>query len=322
LTRLSLTAKKLEMVFAAVFSALVFVFFFTLLSANGLILGNDSAFHLGRAEMILASGAIPMGDFAWYPPLYHILLSSVIAFTGAMSIEQLLFVMKTLTAIVDWLLISSVYLIGAKFFGKKYGVLASALMLLSLPLYEINFWGGYTSILSLAFMCLLFLYLPTVTRSIQPVFITFLIAFSLVLSHQLATFLAVFILPPFIIVLLITSKGKYSKAWIAAFLGGAIAFFVYYIQPILARFNIFVYHVFFGIQTMAYQIPSVAISSFFLDFGFVLFFAFFGLFLAFHKLRKEKKLSYFLILFLSFFVPLFFSCCPQWRFSRLCLSLT
>jgi hypothetical protein len=77
LTRLSPTEKELEIVYAVVFSAVIFAFLFTLLSANGLILGNDPAFHLGRAEMILASGKIPTGDFAWYPPLYHILLSSV-----------------------------------------------------------------------------------------------------------------------------------------------------------------------------------------------------------------------------------------------------
>jgi hypothetical protein len=307
LTRLNLTGKRLELVFAAVFSAVIFVFFFSLLSANGLILGNDSAFHLERAKMILATGNIPMGDFVWYPPLYHILLSAIIVFTGATSIEQSLFMIKTLTALIDCLFIASVYLIGAKFFGKKYGILASALLLLSLPLYEINFWGGYTSILGLLFMSLLFLYLPTVIRSIQPVLISFLFSFSLVLSQQLATFLAAFSLLPFIIVLLITSRGKYSKAWIAAFLGGAVVFLIYYIPPIVARLDIFVSHIFFEIQTMTYQIPSVSLDSFILGFGFILFFAFFGLFLAFNRLRKEKKLSYFLILFLSLVIPLFFS---------------
>ena len=80
---------------------------------NDLVLGNDPAFHLERAEMFLASGNIPMGDFAWYPPLYHILLASLIVFTGATSIEQMLFLMKALTALIDWLLIFSVYLMGA-----------------------------------------------------------------------------------------------------------------------------------------------------------------------------------------------------------------
>jgi hypothetical protein len=307
LTLASSAEKKLEIIFLAALSPMVFTFFYMLLSANGLVLGNDPAFHLGRAEMILASGTIPMGDFMWYPPLYHLLLSWVIAFTGATSIDQLLFVMKTLTALINWLLVAAVYLIGAKFFGKKYGILASALMLVCLPLFEINSWGGYTTILSLAFLCLVFVYLPTVTRSIQPVLITFLLTFSVVLSQQLATFLAVFILPPFVAVLFITSRGKQTKWLIVALLGGAIAFFIYYIQPILARFNMVIYHVFFGIQAMAYQIPSVNLDNFVLSFGFLPVFAAIGSVLAFVSLRKQKKLSYFLILTLSLLVPLIFS---------------
>jgi len=298
--------KSLEVVFAVVFSILILTLFFALLSMNDLVLGNDPAFHLERAEMFLASGNIPMGDFAWYPPLYHILLASLIVFTGATSIEQMLFLMKALTALIDWLLIFSVYLMGAKFFGKKYGVLASALMLLSFPLYEINLWGGYTGILSIAFMCLLFLYLPVVRKSSESIVVTFM-AFSLVSSHPLATFLAVIILPPFVLVLLVKSKGQYSKAWIAAILGGAIAFFLYYLQPIIARFDMLVSHVFFEIKTMSYQVPSVTAHSFIVNFGFILFFALFGIFLAFFRLREEKKLSFYLLLSLNFFVPLFLS---------------
>jgi hypothetical protein len=43
------------------------------------------------------------------------------------------------------------------------------------------------------------------------------------------------------------------------------------------------------------------------NFGFILFFAFLGVFLAFFKLKEEKKLSCYLILSLNLFVPLFFS---------------
>jgi hypothetical protein len=298
--------KSLEVVFAVVFSILILVLFFALLSMNDLVLGNDPAFHLARAEMFLASGKIPMGDFAWYPPLYHILLASLIVFTGATSIEQMLFLMKTLTALVDWLLVFSVYLMGAKFFGKKYGVLAAALMLLSVPLYEINLWGGYTGILSIAFMSLLFLYLPVLKKSSEFVLVTFM-AFSLVSSHPLATFLIVAILPPFILVVLIKSKGQYSRAWIAAIIGGAVAFLLYYLQPIISHLDVLISHVFFGITTYLYQVPGVTISSFVVDFGFIFFLAFLGVFLAFNKLKVEKKLSYFLLLSLSFFIPLLLS---------------
>jgi hypothetical protein len=299
--------KSLETVFAAVFSVLTLALFYALLSGNGLVLGNDPAVHLGTAEMFLATGRIPLSDIAWYPPLYHILLATLISFAGATNIGQMLVLMKTLTALVDWLLLFSVYLMGAKFFGKKYGVLASALMLLSFPLYEINFWGGYTAILSLAFMCLLFLYLALEMKGFGSILVAFIVGFSLVLSHQLATFLTAIILPPFLLVMLIKSKGHYSKAWIAAILGGAIAFFLYYFQAIMSNIGVLFSHVFFTIETYLYQVPSVNAYSFIVDFGFILFFAFLGVFLAFLKLKEEKKLSFFLLLSLSLFVPLFFS---------------
>jgi len=305
--RMRLSGKSLEIVFAVVFSVLVFTLFFALLSMNDLVLGNDSAVHLAKAEMLLAGGKIPMGDYEWYTPLYHILLSSLIAFTGATSVEQVLFLMKALTALIDWLLVFSVYLMGAKFFGKKYGVLASALLLLCFPLYEINFWGGYTGLLGLTFMCLLFLYLPLVRKEFELVMITFIAAFSVVLSHSLATFVTAAILLPYILILLLKSRGKYSRAWIAAILGGAIAFFLYYWKPVISRIDTVIVHVFFENKAAVYQIPFVSFSSFLLNFGFILFFAFFGVFFAFFKLKKEKKLRFYLILALNLFIPLLLS---------------
>ncbi|MCW4045812.1 MAG: hypothetical protein NWE94_09895 [Candidatus Bathyarchaeota archaeon] len=299
--------KSLEIVFLTVFSIASFVLFFSLLSVNGLVLGNDPAVHLGRAEMLLAGGRIPLSDIAWLPPLYHIVLATLITFTGAMTVEQMLFLMKALTALIDWLLLFSVYLVGAKFLGKKYGVLAASLMLLSFPLYEINFWGGYTGILSLAFISLLFLYFSLGKRDFGSILVTFILAFSLVLSHQLATFLAVIILPLFLIIMFAKSRGHFSKAWLAAILGGALAFFIYYFQAIWANLDVLISHVFFGIKTYLYQVPSVSAHSFMINFGFILFFAALGVFLGYFRLKKEKKLGGYLILSLSLFIPLFLS---------------
>ncbi|TRO48632.1 hypothetical protein E2P47_02655, partial [Candidatus Bathyarchaeota archaeon] len=113
--------KKFETFAVAVFSVFIFVFFYTILSMNGLVLGNDPAVHLQRADFFLSTGKIPISDIAWYPPLYHIFLSTLIAFTGAIEIESLIFLIKTFTVLIDWLLIFSVYLLGSKFFNKKIG---------------------------------------------------------------------------------------------------------------------------------------------------------------------------------------------------------
>ena len=299
--------KIFEIIFVMAFSILIIVVFFALISMNGLVLGNDPAIHLQRANSFLNTGKIPISDIAWYPPLYHILLSTLIAFTGVTNLEQMLFLMKTLTVLVDWLLVFSVYLIGKKFFSKKTGAAASVLMLLSFPLYEINFWGGYTSILGIAFMFLLFLYLPLAVKGVRHILVPFLAAFSLVLSHQLATFLTVIILSPVLLVMLIKSRGASFRALIAVILGGGLAFFIYYFQAIIINIDVLIEHVFFQQKTMLYQIPATTLNAFMVNFGFILFLAFAGILFAFFKLREKKNLSFYILLSLSFLVPLFLS---------------
>jgi hypothetical protein len=299
--------KIFEVALLVTLSAIVFAIFYGLLGSNGLVLGNDPAVHLQTAEYFLNVGRIPLSDAAWYTPLYQLVLDTFFVFTGVTSVEQKLILMKAVTALVDWLLIFSVYIVAAKFFGKKTGIFAVSLMLLCFPLYEINSWGGYTSLLSMPFMILLLMYLALPLKSIGNTILAFIFAFSLVLSHQLATFLAVFILPPFILVMLVKSKGRQSKALIATVLGGTIAFLIYYVKPILPFLGDIVSIVFFQLTAMLYQVPSVSFHAFMVDFGFVLFLAFAGLVVAFFELRKRKSLSFYLLLVLAFAVSLFFS---------------
>jgi hypothetical protein len=299
--------KNFEPLAIAGFSVFIFVFFYTILSMNGLVLGNDPAVHLQRADSFLSSGNIPISDIAWYPPLYHIFLSTLIAFTGATDIGSLIFLIKTLTVLIDWLLILSVYLLGAKFFDKKIGFIAALFLFLCFPLYEINQWGGYTTILSLGMMTLLFVYLSLERKGLGNTLTIFTLAFSLVLTHQLTTFLAFIIFPPFILIMLLKSKGNYPKAWVAALIGGAIAFSLYYLIPLLPYLGSFIDIVFFQLETMLFQIPAVTAEEFIVNFGFILFLASFGIILAFIELRKKGSLGIYLLLSLAFFIPLFFS---------------
>jgi hypothetical protein len=289
------------------FSALVFTLFFSLLGANGLIIGNDPAVHLQTAEYFLNTGRIPISSIGWYTPLYHLILDTFITFTGVTGTAQLLVMMKAVTALVDWLMIFSVYIVTSKFLGKKTGVLAAAMLLLCFPIFELNSWGGYTSLLSLSFIMLMIMYLSMPLKGIGNTLVAFIFAFSMVMSHQLATFLSVFILLPFIIVTLLKSKGKNSKALIAVVLGGALAFLIYYVGPILPYLKDLISILFFQIQPDLYQIPYVSFSGFTLNFGFLFIFAFAGLAVAFFELRKRKFLSFYLLLVLAFAVPLILS---------------
>jgi hypothetical protein len=303
---LALTPEKkkiLEFVCAAVFSAVILVLFYSIISMNGLVLGNDPAVHLEKARIFLQTGKIPLENLGWTPPLFQILLAIFISFTGASSFAQLIFLEKALAVLIDWLLFFSVYLIGSKFFGKKIGGIAAVLLLFCFPIYELNLWGGYTTVLGLAFMFLLFLYLPLAMKNFGHIVIAFFVAFSLVLSHQLTAFLTVLILPPIILFMLIKSRGTHIKALIAVILGGGLAFFLYYFQAMLPYLGVLIEHVFFMQKEMAYQIPATTLSAFMVNFGFVFIISLAGIFIAFFNFRAKKELLPFLILFLSFLIP-------------------
>jgi hypothetical protein len=292
-------AQALEIAFAAVFSAVILVVFYSLISMNGLVLGNDPAVHLERAQDFLRTGQIPLANLGWTPPLYQILLAMLISFTGANSLEQMIFLVKSSAVVIDWLLFFSVYLIGAKFFSRRIGAVAAVLLLMSFPMFEINLWGGYTSVLGISFMVLLLLYLPSAVKSFGYLLVTFVVAFSVVLSHQLAAFLSIIILAPIILVLLIKSRGTYLKALIALILGGGTAFFLYYFQAMLPYLGGVIAHLFFLQKTTIYQVSATTLNAFMVNFGFIFLVALCGMFISFFHLRTQRKLTLWLILFLS-----------------------
>jgi hypothetical protein len=293
----------LEIAFAAVFSTVILVVFYSLISMNGLVLGNDPAVHLERAQIFLQTGNIPLANIGWTPPLYQILLAALISVTGMTSLEQMIFLVKAVAVVIDWLLFFSVYLIGAKFLGRRVGAVAAVLLLFCFPMYEINLWGGYTSVLGISFVILLLLYLPSAVKGFGYVLVTFVVAFSVVLSHQLAAFVTVIILAPVIVVMLVKSRGTNLKALIAVILGGGIAFFLYYFQATIPYLGGLIEHVFFLQKTTLYQVPATSLNAFMVNFGFVFVTALCGVVVGFFTLRTRKNLTLFLILFLSLLVP-------------------
>ena len=138
---------------------LVLLIFYTLISMNGVVLGNDPAVHLVKAQIFLQTGKIPLENLGWTPPLYELLLAMLISFSGATGIGQMIFLVKAFAAIVDWLLFLSVYLMASKFFSKKVGAVGAVLLLMCFPVFEANAFGGYTTVLGIAFILFVLLYL-------------------------------------------------------------------------------------------------------------------------------------------------------------------
>ncbi len=299
--------QQIEIAFIAIFSVLIFAIFYTLISMNGVVLGNDSSVHLLKAQIFLQTGKIPLSNLGWTPPLYEIVLAMFISLSGTTAIGPLIFLVKVLAVIIDWLLFLSVYLIASRFFNKKVGAVAVILLLMCFPMYEVNAFGGYTTVLAIMFLLLIFLYSSLAAEHTGYLVVTFLAAFGLVLSHQLAVFLAVFIMPPILLYMLIKSKGAYLKVVIALVLGGGIAFFLYYFKAMIGYLNLVIEYVFFAVKSYAYEIPTVSFNSFMVNFGFIFFFALAGIFISYYVLKSQKKLIYYLTLILIFFVPLFFA---------------
>jgi hypothetical protein len=299
--------RQLEIGFLIIFSVLVLLIFYTVISMNGVVLGNDPAVHLVKAQIFLQTGKIPLVNLGWTPPLYELLLAMLISFSGATGIGQMIFLVKALAAIVDWLLFMSVYLIASKFFSKKVGAVSAVLLLMCFPVFEANEFGGYTTVLGITFILFVLLYLTKAVEQFGYLVVTFLAAFALVLSHQLAAFLAVIMLIPILVLMLIKSKGAYLKVVIALILGGGIAFFLYYFQAMIGYIGLVIEYVFFAVKTYAYQIPYVSFNAFMYNFGFIFFFGLAGIVISYFLLRKEKKLISYVILMLSFLVPLFFA---------------
>jgi hypothetical protein len=299
--------KKLEAAFIAVFSAVILIIFYTVISMNGVVLGNDPAVHLEKAQIFLRTGEISLANIGWTPPLYQILLAMLISLSGAGDIGQYIFWVKALVVVFDWLLFMSVYLLASRFFDRRVGAAAVILLLLCFPVFEANQFGGYTTVLALAFMVLVLLYTPLAVEKVGYLVVAFFAAFGLVLSHQLAAFLAVFIMPPVLLFMLIKSRGKNLKVILALMLGGGIAFFLYYFQAMIGYIDIVIDYVFFAVKTYAYQIPNVSLGAFMVNFGFIFFLALGGVAVSYHLLKKQKKPLFWLILVLSLFVPFFFA---------------
>ena len=298
--------RQLEIAFITIFSALVLLIFYTVISMNGLVLGNDPAVHLAKSQIFLQTGKIPLENLGWTPPLYELLLSILISYSGATSIGQMIFLVKALAVAADWLFFMAVYLLASRFFNKKVGAVSAVLLLMCVPVFEANQFGGYTTVLGIAFILFVLLYLTKAIEQFGYLVVTFLGAFALVLSHQLSAFVAAFMLPPILLYMVIKSRGRSLKVVLALIVGAGIAF-LYYFQAMFRYIGLVVEYVFFAVKTYAYQIPSVSFTAFMTNFGFIFFLALGGIVVSFFVLRKEKKGFFYAILMISFFVPLFFA---------------
>ncbi|MDR0471383.1 MAG: hypothetical protein LBH79_06650 [Nitrososphaerota archaeon] len=299
--------KKLEVAFVSGFSLVVVVLCYLLISMNGLVLGLDPAVHLLKAQIFLETGQIPLDNSGWVPPLFEILIAICSLFGGTLNAVQILVVEKVLAVMANWLLFLSVYLVGSKFFNKKVGALSAIFISLCYLIYFLNTWGGYTTALGMSFLLLLFYVSYLAVKQVSYVVVMFFVAFSVFLAHQLSAFLAAVIMLPAMLLLMIKFRGAYLKAFLLTALGGMLAFFMFYYPAIASHLDVVIYHIFFGNKAYAVDIPYTSFEAFLLYFGAIQFLALAGIAISYSQHKKQNKRIGFVILLLSFCVPLFFA---------------
>jgi hypothetical protein len=295
-----------ELVF--VFLAVSTLFLITVhqMSMDGVLPGNDPAVHLGKVKTIVVNRGVAYSEIPWYPPLFHAFLAVLLLFVGTVDVMVASLVLRFVVATINVLILLSTYLLAKKLLGTGAAIASAVFTILSVPLFEMIFWGGYANFLGIAYIALIFYIMNKNYVVSVKAFLLFLVAFALVLTHQLATFVLILVFIPAFFVGTIRSKRKFFT-FLAVVLGGGLAISAWYAEVILRYSSVLVSHIFFEMKKYVYSIPTVSLNSFIKVFGATFFLGLAGIPLTFVLLRRRKASSSYPLLILWFAVPLFLS---------------
>jgi hypothetical protein len=295
-----------ELVF--VFLAVSTLFLITVhqMSMDGVLPGNDPAVHLGKVKTIVVNRGVAYSEIPWYPPLFHAFLAVLLLFVGTVDIMVASLVLRFVVPTINVLILLSTYLLAKKLLGRGTAIASAVFTILSVPLFEMIFWGGYANFLGIAYIALIFYIMNKNYVVSVKAFLLFLVTFALVLTHQLATFVFLLVFIPAFFIGTIRSKRKFLT-FLAVVLGGGLAISAWYAEVILRYSSVLVSHIFFEMKKYVYSIPIVSLNSFIKVFGATLFLGLAGIPLTFVLLRRRKASSSYPLLILWFAVPLFLS---------------
>ncbi len=294
----------LEQIF--VLTAVITIFTFTVyyMSTAGILPGNDPAVHLGKAERIVLDERVTYSAVPWYPPLFHAILAVLQIFSGTLDVIVAAFILKMLIATLNVLIMLSAYLLTRKLLGIGSAVASAVFITLSVPLFEMVFWGGYANFLGLAYIVFIFYIMNTDFQISVKTFLLFLGAFTIVLSHQLATFVFVLMFVPAYLFSTVGSK-KRLLVLLGLIVGGSLALLAWYARILLENDIVRIMeHLFFTMEESVYNIPEVGLDALIRNnFGVSLFFALAGIPLT-YIVFKKKSLKALVLLVLWIAIPL------------------
>jgi hypothetical protein len=299
-----LRLSTLELVFVLIACCTLFVVTVYQMSTSGVLPGNDPAVHLGKAERIVKDEGVSYSEVAWYPPLFHTVVAMLQIFAGTLDVMVAAFLIKLLIATLNVLLLLATYLLSRKIFGTGVAVASAVFTILSIPLFEMIFWGGYANFLGLAYIALIFYILnKDFIVSVKTVLL-FLGAATIGLCHTLVTFVFVLMFIPAFLVSTIGSKRK-ILIFLAVFVGGGLALLAWYARLIIEYADMIIEHLFFSMEENVYNISAVTFNSLLKNFGATLFLASAGIPLIFVLLKKKKVSKDSLLIIFWLAVPFF-----------------
>jgi len=297
-----LRLSTIELVFVLIAASTLFIVTVHQMSTDGVLPGNDPAVHLAKAKQIVIDERVSYSEVAWYPPLFHTIVAMLQIFAGTLDIMVAAFLLKLLIATLNVLILLSTYLLGRKFFGTGVAVASAVFTILSVPLFEMIFWGGYANFLGLAYIAFVFYILNKDFGVPVKTFLLFLGAFTIGLSHQLATFVFVLMFVPAFLVSTIGSKRKLI-VFFAIIVGGGLALMAWYARMLIEYADIVIEHVFFAMKENVYHISAVTLDSLIKNFGATLFLALAGIYLTFILVKKKKVLKSSILIIFWLAVP-------------------
>ena len=138
-----------------------------------------------------------------------------------------------LIATLNVLMLLSTYLLCRKLFGTGPAVAASVFAILSVPLSEIIFWGGYANFLGLAYIAFIFYIMTKDMNLYLKMGLLVFGSFTIVMAHQLATFVFVLMFIPTFLASSTSGKKRKTLAFLGVIIGGGLALLAWYARILI-----------------------------------------------------------------------------------------
>ncbi|PVX26862.1 MAG: hypothetical protein CW691_00130 [Candidatus Bathyarchaeum sp.] len=279
----------IELVFVLIAASTLFMITVHQMSTSGVLPGNDPSVHLAKAKKIIIDEKLSYSEISWYPPFFHTIVAIIQIFAGTTDAMAAAFILKMLIATVNVLLMLSTYLLARKFFGTGTAVASSVFTIMSVPLFEMIFWGGYANFMGLAYIAFIF-YIMNKDLGIKvKTFLLFSGTFTLILIHQLTAFVFVLMFVPVFLISSIGSKRKFIT-FLAVIVGGGLGLLAWYARIIIDYMDIIVEYIFYTVGENYYIISAVTFEALNKNLGITLFITAAGIPLIFIAKKKQTAI--------------------------------